>query len=110
MCFSRLPGLGGSSLLSRGFETSKLVIVNNTFAGTNPYRAGQIILATATSGLRVENNIFHAPNEAALYFENLRFPGGLIRNNMVHRGVMKIGRPRGVTFTDEPGEYRPHAK
>jgi hypothetical protein len=83
---------------SRGFETRKLVIVNNTFLGQNPYRAGQVILATATSGLRVENNIFHAPNEAALYFENLRFPGGLVRNNMVHHGVMKTGRPRGVTF------------
>ena len=84
---------------SRGFETSKLIILNNTFLGQNPYRAGQVILATATSGLRVENNIFYAPNKAAVYFENLRFRGALVRNNMVHRGVMKTGRPRGVTFT-----------
>lgn len=84
---------------SRRFETRGLVIVNNTFLGQNPYRAGQVILATSTTGLRVENNIFHAPNEAAIYFENLRFPGALIRNNLVYRGVMKVGRPRGVTFS-----------
>ena len=85
---------------SRGYEARKLVIVNNTFLGQNPYRPGQVILATATSGLRVENNIFHAPNEAGLYFESLGFPGAVIRNNLVYQGVMKVGRPRGVTFSE----------
>ena len=84
---------------SRGYETNGLVIVDNTFDGQNPYRPGQVILATRTSGLRVENNVFRKPNEAALYFENLRFPDGLVRNNTVYEGVMKVGRPRGVTFS-----------
>jgi hypothetical protein len=80
--------------LSRG-----LSILNNTFVGQNPYRAGHIILASPTEGLRIENNIFHGPNTAALYFENLRFPGALVRHNMVYGGVTKVGKPRGVTFS-----------
>lgn len=83
---------------SRGYATNALVILNNTFVGENPYRPGQVILATATGGLRVENNIFQAPGQAALYFESLRFPGAVVRSNMVHKGLTKIGRPRGVTF------------
>lgn len=75
-----------------------LAIVNNTFAGRNPYREGHIILATPTEGLRIENNIFHAPNTAALYFEDLRFSGGLVRNNMIGGAAVKVGRPRGVEF------------
>lgn len=79
--------------LSRG-----LSILNNTFVGRNPYRSGHIIVASPTEGLRIENNIFHGPNTAALYFENLRFPGAAVRHNMVHGGVLKVGKPRGVTF------------
>ena len=48
---------------------------------------------------KIENNIFHGPNRAALYFENLRFPGASVRHNMVYGGVIKVGRPRGVTFS-----------
>ena len=81
-------------VLSRG-----LTIVNNTFVGQNPYRPGHIILASPTESLRIENNVFHGPNTAALYFENLRFPGASVRYNMVYGGVMKVGRPRGVTFS-----------
>jgi hypothetical protein len=84
---------------SRGSISRGLVIVNNTFAGHNPYRPGQIILATPTTGLRIENNIFYSPQSAALYFEDSRFPGGSVRHNMVYRGVTKVGRVSGVTFT-----------
>jgi parallel beta helix pectate lyase-like protein/pectate lyase-like protein len=83
---------------SRGSPSHGLTIVNNTFSGQNPYRPGQIILATPTAGLVIENNIFYAPQEAALYFENLAFPGASVRNNMTYRGVTKVGRPKGVTF------------
>jgi hypothetical protein len=76
-----------------------LTIVNNTFAGQNAYRAGHIILASPTTGLRIENNIFQGPNEAALYFENLRFPNASVRYNMIHGAATKVGRPRGVTFS-----------
>jgi Right handed beta helix region/Protein of unknown function (DUF1565) len=85
---------------SRNAVTRGLTILNNTFAGQNPYREGQIILASPTEGLRIENNIFHGPNTAALYFENLRFPGASVRRNIVSGGVMKVGRPRGVTFSE----------
>jgi hypothetical protein len=84
---------------SRDAVARGLSIVNNTFVGQNPYREGQIILASPTEGLKIENNIFHGPNTAALYFENLRFPGATVRHNMVYRGVIKVGRPRGVTFS-----------
>jgi hypothetical protein len=83
---------------SRGSPSHGLTIVNNTFAGPNPYRPGQIILATPTTGLRIENNIFYAPEEAALYFEDLEFPGASVRNNMTYGAVTKVGRPSGVTF------------
>jgi parallel beta-helix repeat protein len=83
---------------SRGSPSHGLTIVNNTFAGQNPYRPGQIILATPTKGLRIENNIFYAPQEAALYFENLNFAGASVRNNMTYGAVTKVGRPKGVTF------------
>jgi pectate lyase-like protein/parallel beta helix pectate lyase-like protein len=76
-----------------------LTIVNNTFVGQNPYRPGHIILASPTERLRIENNIFHGPNTAALSFENRRFPGAMVRHNMVHGGDTKVGRPRGVTFS-----------
>jgi len=84
---------------SRGAPSRGLLIANNTFTGSNPYRPGQIILATPTLDLRIENNIFHAPNAAALYFENVRFEGGVVAHNLVHEGAIRVGRPRGVTFT-----------
>jgi Right handed beta helix region len=84
---------------SRGSVSRGLIIVNNSFGGPNPYRPGQIIVATPVEGLRIENNIFHAPQTAAIYFENLRLPGASVRYNMVYRGVLKVGRPKAVTFS-----------
>ena len=93
---------------SGGALSRNLVIVNNTFLGQNPYRPGQIIIATPTDGLRIENNIFDRPNGAAIYFENLRFPGALVRYNMIHEGVTKVGRPTGVTFSRNWEKTDPH--
>lgn len=84
---------------SKGSISRGLVIANNTFVGENPYRPGQIILATSTSDLRIENNIFHSPRSAALYFENLSFPDGVVRYNMVSGGVMTVGRPTEVAIS-----------
>jgi Right handed beta helix region len=83
---------------SRGGFARELRIGNNTFVGANPYRPGQIILATPTEGLRIENNIFYSPNSAALYFENLPFPESVVRNNLVYGGDIAVGQPRNVTF------------
>lgn len=84
---------------SGGRASRGLTIVNNTFGGRNSYRAGHIILATPTDGLRIENNIFQGPNTAALYFENLRFTGATVRSNMIQGAVIRVGRPRGVMFS-----------
>lgn len=83
---------------SRGRESSGLLIANNTFAGANPYRPGQVILATSTARLRIENNIFYGPRSAAISFENLDFPEGRVRRNLSDAGLI-VGRPRGVTFS-----------
>jgi hypothetical protein len=84
---------------SGGSTSRGLVIVNNTFVGQNPYRPGQIILATPTVDLRIENNIFYAPQAAALYFEDSRFSGGSVRHNMVHGGVTRTGKAKGVILS-----------
>lgn len=76
-----------------------ITIVNNTFQGQNPYRPGQIILATPTENLTIENNIFHGPQTAALYFEDLSFPGSSVRYNMIYNGVTRVGKPTGVAFS-----------
>jgi len=83
---------------SQGGFALGLRIANNTFVGANPYRPGQIILATPTSGLKIENNIFYSPNSAALYFENLPFPEAVVRYNLVYRAALTVGQPRNVSF------------
>jgi hypothetical protein len=82
---------GGS--LARG-----LVIVNNTFVGANPYRPGQIILATRTADLKIENNIFHSPQTAGLFFDTRSFSGAVVRNNLSFPGGTRVGRTSGVRF------------
>jgi hypothetical protein len=92
---------------SRGTPSRGLVIVNNTFSGANPYRPGQIILATPTWGLRIENNLFRSPQSAALYFERLDFPGAVVRRNMIFGAELKVGRPKGVTFSENREQTDP---
>jgi hypothetical protein len=84
---------------SRGTRSRGLLIANNTFVGANPYRPGQVILATPTADLRIENNIFFAPQSAALYFENFAFPNGVVRQNLVYGGAVLLGPPRGLTIS-----------
>ena len=83
---------------SKGSPVRGLTVVNNTFVGPNPYRSGQIILAGPTGELRIENNIFYAPQSAALLFEDRRVEGARVRYNMVYPGELKEGRARGVSF------------
>jgi hypothetical protein len=85
---------------SGGSGAHGLLIANNTFAGKNPYRPGQIILATTTTGLRIENNIFHHPQVAALYFEDLDFPDGSVRHNLISGAKLAVGRPRYVRMSE----------
>jgi hypothetical protein len=67
--------------------------------GANLYRPGQIILATATHDLRIENNIFYAPESAALSFENFAFSRGVVRSNLVYGGALLVGPPRELTIS-----------
>jgi hypothetical protein len=83
---------------SRGSVVHRLVVVNNTFSGANPYRPGQIIVASPTDELRIENNIFHAPQTAALFFDTSGLSRGVVRNNLSFPGETRVGRARGVEF------------
>jgi hypothetical protein len=84
---------------SKGGRTVGLLVANNTFVGANPYRPGQIILATSTANLRIVNNIFYGPKSAGLYFENFAFPNGLVRQNLVYGAAMLVGPRRGLTVS-----------
>src|SRR3954469_338777 len=83
---------------SRGSLARGLIIANNTFVGANPYRPGQIILASPTDGLRIENNIFHSPQTAALFFDTGGLSSAIVRNNLSFPGEMRVGRAHGVQF------------
>ena len=42
-------------------------ILNNTFANSNPYKSGQVIIySVSLSGARIENNIFYQPKDSAI--------------------------------------------
>jgi Right handed beta helix region len=81
---------------SRGSSVGGLSIQNNTFVGANPYRTGQIIVASPTSDLTIENNIFYAPQSAAILFEGVRSLAAIVRYNMVSGGRIQEGAPDGV--------------
>lgn len=79
-----------------GHRTDGLAILNNTFAGKNPYKDGQIIVATATSGLRIENNIFYDPRTAGVYLDAGSL-SGTVRSNMTYGGSATVGSLGGLT-------------
>src|SRR5881409_482066 len=66
-----------------GTITANLLIVNNTFVGANPYKDGQIIIATPVTGLVITNNIFYQPTTAGIWFDA---PGltGTVANNLTY--------------------------
>ena len=49
---------------------TNMTVVNNTFADANPVQSGQILYfnTDTISNAQVENNIFYAPNTAAIYY------------------------------------------
>src|SRR3989449_3770307 len=52
-----------------GTVVDGLYIENNTFAGANPNRDAQIIIATTTTNLVIANNIFYQPATAGVWFD-----------------------------------------
>ena len=68
-----------------GARASRVYILNNTFAFPNPNRAGQIVIAGATDGLVIANNIFYQPNTAGIWFDAASggtWAGALVENNL----------------------------
>ena len=68
-----------------GARASRVYILNNTFAFPNPNRVGQIVIAGATDGLVIANNIFYQPNTAGIWFDAASggtWAGALVENNL----------------------------
>jgi hypothetical protein len=84
---------------SSGYVASRLWILNNTFAFPNPYRSAHITIQTGATDMRVENNVFYDPKDAALSFASMSFPNLTVKNNITYSGVIKTGSPSGATFS-----------
>src|ERR1051326_5120945 len=80
-----------------GALVANLQIVNNTFAGANPNKDGQIIIATGVRGLVIANNIFYEPRTAGIWFDS-GFVTGLVANNLTDRASISTGPTSGLTF------------
>jgi hypothetical protein len=76
---------------------SNLQIVNNTFAGANPNKDGQIIIASPVIGLVIANNIFYQPRTAGVRFDTGRL-SGLVANNLTDRATLSTGATSGLEF------------
>jgi parallel beta-helix repeat protein len=84
---------------SSGYVADRVWILNNTFGLPNPYRSAQITVQTASTNLRIENNIFYNPKDAGINFGSMSFPNAMVRNNLTYSGVTKLGSPSEVTFS-----------
>ena len=81
-----------------GYRVAGLKILNNTFVGANPYREGHIILATATSGLQIENNIFYNPQGGGVLVDDGSL-SGTVRANVTYGGSATVGGTGGLTVS-----------
>ena len=75
-----------------------LTIVNNTFAFPNPWRGGQIIIATGTTNLLIANNVFYQPTTAGVQFETGGLSNVTVSNNLTYGGTAMSGAS-GLTVT-----------
>ncbi len=73
--YHRYSGVGATA---RG-----VYILNNTFAFPNPNRDGQILIAGATDGLVIANNIFYQPTTAGIRWgRGGTWTGALVERNL----------------------------
>jgi len=82
-----------------GARASGVYILNNTFAFPNPNRVGQIVIAGATDGLVIANNIFYQANTAGIWFDASSggtWAGALVENNLSTNAIY-TPRVLGVT-------------
>ncbi len=89
-----------------GTTVTSLAIVHNTFVGANPYKDGQIIIATGATGLVITNNVFYQPRTAAVYFDAPGLVAGTMANNLVYGASLTTGSTLGMliagTLTGDP--------
>ena len=78
-----------------GTVVDGLAIVNNTFVGGNPNRAGQVMIATPTRNLLIANNIFSRPNLAAIRVDGAG-SSGTISNNLTDGTALVDGPVTGL--------------
>jgi hypothetical protein len=84
---------------SGGWTTKRMVIEDNVFTGENPYRAGQIIVATSTQNALIDGNTFNDPQTAAINISGGTHPGGVISNNTTNGAVTTTGSTAGWTLS-----------
>ncbi len=83
---------------SAGTNVNGLTIVNNTFVGANPWRPGQIIVATATCDLLIANNVFYTPNAAGVWFDAGGLTNATVSSNLTMGGPVSTGDSAGVVY------------
>jgi uncharacterized protein YjdB len=74
-----------------GAVTTGLTIVNNTFAFPNPWRDGQIIIATGVTNLVIANNIFYQPTTAGVWLDTGGLTNATVSNNIAFGAVASTG-------------------
>src|SRR3989475_300229 len=87
-----------------GTVVDGLYIENNTFAGANPNRDAQIIIATTTTNLVIANNIFYQPATAGVWFSGAGTGATLTGN--VSTGALQNRGP-GLATSLQLEETRP---
>ena len=83
---------------SAGTDVNGLTIANNTFVGTNPWRPGHIIVATATTNLLIANNVFYNPNTAGVWFDTGSLMNTILSNNLTMGGPVSTGDSATVAY------------
>jgi hypothetical protein len=74
-----------------GTSVNGLTIVNNTFVGANPWRDGQIIIATGASNVVISNNIFYQPTTAGIWFDTGGLTSVTVSNNLSFGAAVSTG-------------------
>jgi Right handed beta helix region len=83
----------GAGATARG-----VYILNNTFVSPNPNRDGQIVIAGATAGLVIANNIFYQPTTAGIRWgRGGSWAGALVETNL-STALVATPSVSGVTF------------
>ena len=92
-----------------GARASGVYILNNTFAYPNPNKVGQIVIAGATDGLVIANNIFYQPNTAGIWFDASdggTWSGAVVENNL-STSVISTPSVSGVTLVSDVSSTDP---